>query len=241
MMARSTHVGAQWIRVGGIAGILYVLIAVVAGALTGAIPPADGRAATYQNYFVEKQDLLIVQAWLYPLAVPLLLMFSVAVRRILRRSDGHLSELFLTGQTAIAALLVVTMGMQIAVAQAAGTLDAQLVFTVGVHFGAVVIEMFGFITATAAFAYAFCVFKDEVLPRWTAYLAALASLVCVASTAAVFVRTGPFALEGGVPAFAPAVVTVLWYLGTSIAMLRTGGESATSVRRAEPERAGALP
>lgn len=230
----------RWTRIGGIAGILYVLIGVIAGALTGAIPHADGRATTYQNYFIEKQDLLVAQAWLFPLAVPPLLVFSVAVRRILRRSDSHLSELWLTGQTAIAALLVVTMGMQIAVAQAAGTLDAQVVFTLGVHFGAVVIETFGFITATVAFAYAFCVFKDEVLPRWTAYLAVLASLVCIASTATVFVRTGHFALEGGVPAFAPAVATVLWYLGTAIAMLRTGDRSPIGVRRVDLEQARTL-
>ncbi len=73
---------------GGIAGILYVLVALVAGALTGAAPTADGRAITYQNYFIAKQDLLVAQGWLFPLAVPLLLMFSVAVRRILNQADG---------------------------------------------------------------------------------------------------------------------------------------------------------
>lgn len=213
----------RWVRIGGIAGILYVLVGVIAGALTGAIPPADGRAITYQNYFIDKQHLLVVQAWMFPLVVPALLMFSVAVRRILHRSDQYLSELFLVAQTVIATLLIVTMGLQIAVAQASSNLDAEVVFTMGTHAEAIIIELFGFVTATAAFAYAVCVFKDGVLPRWTAYPAVLAVLVCIASTAAVFVRTGPFALEGGVGAFAPALATVLWYLSASIAMLRAGG------------------
>ena len=213
----------RWIRVGGIAGILYVLVGVVAGALTGAIPSADGKAITYQDYFIEKQHLLVVQAWLFPMAVPALLMFSVAVRRILHRGDQYLSELFIVAQTIIASLLLVTMGMQIAVAQAADALDAQVVFTMGTHTEAVIIELFGFVTGIAAFAYAVCVFKDDVLPRWSAYPAVLASVVCVAFTAAVFVPTGPLALEGGVSAFAPAAATVLWYLSTSIAMLNSDG------------------
>jgi hypothetical protein len=213
---------AGWIRAGAIAGILYVLIGAAAGALTGAIPAAGSSAATYQAYFVEKQQLLIVQAWLFPLAAPLLLMFSVAVRRILRRSSQYLSELFVIAQTVIAALLIVTMGLQFAVAQAAEVLDAQVVFTVGTHAEAIIIELFGFLTGTAAFAYAYCVFKDGVLPRWSAFPAILASSVCVAFTVAVFIRTGPFALEGGVSAFGPAVATVLWYLSASIALL--GGD-----------------
>ena len=212
---------SRWIKLGAVAGILYMAIAVIAGALTGVAPPADGTAATYQSYFVEKQDLLIVQAWLFPFAVPLLLMFSVAVRRILRRSDAYLSELFLTAQTIIAALVVMAMSMQISVAQAADTLDAQVLFTIGVHFPAIVIGVWGFLTAAAAFAYAFCVIKDDVLPRWTAYLAILASVVCLVSTAGVFVSTGPFSMEGNFSAFAPALATVLWYLGVSIAILRT--------------------
>jgi hypothetical protein len=211
---------SRWTRLGGIAGILYVVIALVAGALTGAAPHADGKAITYQTYFIAKQDLLVTQGWLFPLAVPLLLMFSVAVRRVLRQADGYLADLFLTAQTAIAALLIVTMGLQIAVAQAAGQLESQVVYTIGVHFPAVVITMWGFTTGVAAFSYAFCVFDAGVLPRWTAYVAVLALIVCVGSTAGVFFATGPFSLEGGFTAFAPAVTTVAWYLVVSVSLLR---------------------
>jgi hypothetical protein len=38
---------------------------------------------------------------------------------------------------------------------------------------------------------------------------------------AVFVRTGAFSMEGGFSAWAPAASTTLWYLGTSIALIRT--------------------
>jgi Domain of unknown function (DUF4386) len=208
-------------RIGAVAGISFVLIALVAGALPGAPPHADGKASTYQNYFIEHQGALVTQAWLYALAAPLMLMFAVSVRRILRQADGFLSDVFLLGTTTIVGLQVVTYAMQIAFAQTADSLPAGVVFTVGVHFQGVLIGLWGFIMATTAFGYACCVFASGVLPRWTAYLAVLAVVVSLTATAGVFFRTGPFCLEGGFSAWAPAVTTVLWYLGTSIAMLRT--------------------
>jgi hypothetical protein len=214
---------SRWIRLGGIAGIGWFLVVVIAGALPGAPLEANGEATAYRNFIIEKHDLLVAQAWMYALAAPLMLIFAVAVRRVLRKSDdgGYLSELFLVGTAAIAGLLVVAMAMQLAVAERAEGLAAEVVFTVGVHFVGVLIGLWGFIMGATAFAYAFCVFAYGVLPRWTAYLAVLASAVNVLSTAGVFFRTGPFCLEGGFSAWAPAASTVLWYLGTSIAILRT--------------------
>ena len=96
-----------------------------------------------------------------------------------------------------------------------------MLYTFGVHFPAIVITMWGSITGLAAVSYALCVWRSAVLPRWTAYLAVLCLIVCVGSTAAVFIGTGPFSLEGAFTAFAPAVSTVAWYLGAAIALIRT--------------------
>src|SRR5271168_348085 len=194
----------RWIRAGAFAGLGFVLIAIVAGALTGAPPQADGKAATYQRFFIAHHDALVVQAWMYALAAPLQLMFAVSVRRILRKSDdgGYLGDLFLVGTTANAALLVVAQAMQLAFAERADSLAAEVVFTVGVHFVGVLIGLWGFIIGTTAFAFAYCVFAHGVLPRWTGYLALLALVVNVVGTAGVFFRTGPFCLEGGFSAWA---------------------------------------
>lgn len=210
----------RWVRLGGAAGVVYALVSVVAGAITGTPPTADGRSHSYQSYFVEHHASLVIQAWLFPILVPLLLMFSVAVRRLLQPLDTYASELFMACQTAVAALLVITMGLQIVVVQAAGELDAQVVYTFGVHLGAVVIVLWGFLTATAALSYVYCVFRGSVVPRWTAYIAVLTAIVCVVCTGGVFVRTGAFSVEGGFSAFAPALSTVLWYLCAGVAMMR---------------------
>jgi hypothetical protein len=150
-----------------------------------------------------------------------MLIFAVAVRRVLRKSGdgGYLSELFLVGSAAVEGLRVVAMAMQAAVTQRAEGLAVEVVFAVGVHFVGVLLGLCGFIMAATAFAYAFCVIAYGVLPRWTAYLAVLAFAVNLIATAGVFFRTGPFCLEGGFSGWAPAASTVLWYLGTSIAML----------------------
>lgn len=108
-------------------------------------------------------------------------------------------------------------------------MDSQVVFTLGVHFPAIASTLWGFTTGAAALSFALCVFRGGVLPRWTAYFAALALLVCVGSTVGVFVATGPFSLEGAFGAFAPAVCTVAWYLAVSIALVRNQPPTASQL------------
>ncbi|QLL08590.1 hypothetical protein [Mycobacterium vicinigordonae] len=213
----------RWIRMGGVAGIGYVLIAVVAGALPGAPPEANGNPSTYQAYFIEHQQALVVQAWMYALAAPLWLIFAISVRRVLRSTadSGYLAELFFVGTGIVLGLLMVTQAMQIAVAQHAAALSADVAFLLGTHFGGVLIGLWGFLIATTAVAYAFSVFAYGGLPKWTGYLAVLTFLMDLVASTGVFFRTGPFCLEGGFSAWAPAVSLLFWYLGTSIALLRT--------------------
>ncbi|MBX9641655.1 MAG: hypothetical protein K2X97_18645, partial [Mycobacteriaceae bacterium] len=69
---------------------------------------------------------------MYALAAALMLMFATSVRRLLRRSGdgGYCSDLFLAATAAMAGLLLVGMAMQIAFAQRADALPAEVVFTV---------------------------------------------------------------------------------------------------------------
>jgi hypothetical protein len=157
---------ARWNRFGGVAGILFVLVAVAAAALTGSPPKPEVSDTVFKDFFIDKQDLLVTQGWMYALCAPLLLWFAVAVRRILHEADevGYLGDLFLAGTTAVAALLVVAMAMQIAIAKAADSLGAETVRAVGVDFGVVVVGLWGFIVAVTGFAYAACVMAYGVLP-----------------------------------------------------------------------------
>lgn len=227
----ATRAESRWIRLGGIAGILWVVLALGASALSGPGPEADGRARTYQGYFIAYHDQLVAQGWMYAIGAPLLLMFAVAVRKTMQQSGraDYLSEVFLVGTTVVAAVLLVAMAMQIAFAQSADRIDAEVVYAVGVHFGAVVIGLWGFTVGLTAFAYAYCVFARGAAPRWTGYLAVVALVVNIAGTAGVFVGRGVFSMEGGFSAWAPAASTTLWYLGMSIALVRASAPSGSGI------------
>jgi hypothetical protein len=41
-----------------------VLVVIIAGALPGAPLEANGEATTYQNFIIEKHELLVAQAWI---------------------------------------------------------------------------------------------------------------------------------------------------------------------------------
>ena len=150
---------------------------------------------------------------------------------MLRRAegdDGYLADLFLAGTTADAALLIAVMAMQIAMVNVADRLGPETVRGVGLDFGAAAVALFGFIVAVTAFAFAAVVGATNVLPRWTAWLAAIAVVLNLVGTIGVFSDTGPFSIEGGFTVFVPFVSTLVWYFGTSVALLRAPSHRSDS-------------
>lgn len=214
------------IRPAGAAGLLYVFVAAAAAALPGAPPTADGQAATYRDYFIAHHTALAVQGWLYALAAPLLLVFAAGIRHTLRAADdtGFLGDLFIAGTTVVAALLIVSMSIQVVFTQFAGRLDPDTVYAVGAHVPGMVIVLSGPALALTAAVYAYGGLRHGAMPRWTAYLAILVTVVALVATCGVFVDRGAFSVEGGFSAWGPAASMLLWYLGTSIALLRLTGE-----------------
>jgi hypothetical protein len=73
-------------------------------------------------------------------------------------------------------------------------------------------------TVVACSAYAALIFRTAALPRWTAWLAAIAAAAHVVLLASFLVSDGFFSLEGQVITVIPGTLFV-WILGTGIAML----------------------
>jgi hypothetical protein len=216
----------RWDRFGAVAGIAFVLLAVVAAILTGSPPKPADADQVFKDFFIDKHDQLVTQAWMYALSAPFLLWFATTLRRVLRRvegDEGYLADLFLVGTTANAALLAAAMAMQVAIASVAERLSPEIVRGLGIDFGAALVALFGFIVAITAFAFAAVVLATSALPRWTAWLAVVALVLNVVGTVGVFADDGAFSIEGGFTVFVPFLATMLWYLGTAIAMLRASG------------------
>ncbi|MDY6995395.1 MAG: hypothetical protein SW019_02295 [Actinomycetota bacterium] len=207
-------------RTGSIAGIVYVVAAAAAALLTGRPPgPTAGNEAV-QLFFIDHRAMVVAQGWLYALATGLVIWFALAVRRLLHlaSSGRYLGDLFFVGTVAIATLTFVSMSIRIVAARAADQLSAPAVRAVGADFSLVLLALCGFIVALAAVGYAICVITDGVLPRWTGWLAILAAVVNLLATGSVFVRGGPFSIEGGLSTLLPVGATALWYLGTAFSL-----------------------
>lgn len=211
-------------RLGAIAGVAFVATMVIASAITGSPPTSEDSDAVWQRFFVERHHQLLTQAWLVGLASPLLLWFGVTVRQVLREEvdgSGYLPDLFLIGVSVTATLLIAVMGMQVAFVRIAARLEPATLRAVGLDFGAAVVAFIGFVVAMVGLAFAGSVLSSRVLPAWTAWLAIAAVATNLVGTVGVFVQTGPFSIEGGFTVFVPPLVTMIWYLGTAAAVLRS--------------------
>ena len=230
----------RWDRFGAAAGIIFVVLAVVAIMLPGTPPKPEDADQVFKDFYLDKQDQLLAQAWLFSIAGMLFLWFAAAVRSVLRRAEGdtgHFADLFLAGAATITATLIVAMGMQTALANQLADRIAPEVLRLGVDFGLAVTVLFGFIGSLIALAYFAVVMATDVLPRWTAWLAALTIVANIVGTFMVFSDDGAFSLEGAF-GFVPFVFTVLWLLGTAVAMLQKLGPPGGERDRAEARARG---
>jgi hypothetical protein len=223
---------ARWKRLGGVAGIAYVLTTACAAALAGARPAPGASSAEIRAFFVDRPVLLVAQGWLYALGGALLLWFAIAVRRVLGSvpAGRRLGDLFFIGTAVIVGVSLVAMSIQIVVVKAAPRLSPEAVRVVGFDFVLAQFLLSGFVVATAALAYAVCVITHGVLPRWTGWLAIVAAVLNVAGTFAVFVANGAFPIEGQLAVWLPGLSTVVWYLGTAIGLLRVNRRDTAAER-----------
>jgi hypothetical protein len=77
----------------------------------------------------------------------------------------------------------------------------------------------GAVWAVAAIAFVAMVMATNALPRWTAWIGEAWAVTSIASVFMVLSKTGGFSVEGWF-GFIPLVVSMVWVLGTSVALLR---------------------
>jgi len=219
-----------WNRLGSVAGFGYIAVSIVAALVTGMRPPPESSSAAIRDFFINERTALVVQGWLYALGSVLLLWFALAVRSVLRTasSDSHLGEVFFAGTVVVAGLSLVAMAIQIVVVKAASRVSPEAVRVVGYDFVLAQFLLAGFIVATTAIAYAGCVVRSGVLPRWTAWVAVMAAVLNLAGTLAVLVPDGAFSINGSVVVWLPGVSTVVWYLSAAVSLLRLGRQPASA-------------
>jgi hypothetical protein len=223
-------------EVAGVAGLASVVLGSVAGVVDQMwrFPTTTSTAAEIAAFVDAHRTSLLAAMVLNTAAVSLMLVFGAGVWLRLRHAAGTeslLSACFAVGLVSFLALIFAGFtSFVLLVYRAPDVAGARLLYDAA--FG--LLAMSGAPTAVALGAYAALVFRAGHLPRWTAFLGALAAFAHVVLLASFVVREGFFSLEGAVIILIPATLFI-WIAGTSIAMLgvlrrhaRGGG------RRGEP-------
>lgn len=212
------------------AGLLSIVLGLVAVAVDRMWSfPATGASAQEVGSFVaDHRTALLVAMVLTAAAVVLWLVFAAGVWLRLREATGAesvLSACFLFGFAAFVTLLLAGFTpFLVLVYRAPAAPDPSLLYDVS--FG--LLAMSGAPTALALCAYAALVWRDGALPRWTAWLAALAAAAHLVLLGSLLVASGFFSLEGGVTIAIPGTLFA-WIAGTSVALLKSSAQERSGM------------
>jgi hypothetical protein len=208
-------------RLGGLAGIVFVVLGIVAVFLPGTPPKAD-EVSKITSFFTDKRGSILAASYLTCLAFAFFFMFVGGLRSqfgVADRTGIRPGSTMLAGGVAAATMVLAgTAVLNGAVFQVASAGDANLnhalydvandlFFAAGFGFGAF------FVGAAVA------VRLTGALPSAMVPAALVAALLNVVAGVGFFAKSGFFAI-GGAFGFIVPLASLLWVLAASIAMLR---------------------
>jgi hypothetical protein len=214
--------GLEPTRLAGVAGVIGVALPCAALVVMPIwrFPGTNSSAAELTAFAVRHQTSLRVMMMLDTAAVGLWMIFGAGVwlRLRLRQvsgSDSLASACFAFGLIGFVTLLLAGfVAMFVILYLAPDISDVRLLYDLA--FG--LLAMSGAPTAIALGCYAAVTFRHTAMPRFTAWLAALAAAAHVVLIFSFVVPRGFFSLEGQVITVIPGLLFA-WILATSIAML----------------------
>lgn len=220
-------------RFGGVAGILFVVTAVVSLILPGTPPKAD-EIAKIGGYFADKRSDILAGNYVAGLAFALFLLFAAALRSYLAAGDRdglRPGNSMLAGAATAAALTLAGAAvLNGAVFQVASANDANLNHALyDVANDLFVIAGFGFTVFFVGAAMA--VANSAALPSALAPAAIVIAVLSAVAPVALFAKSGFFAIGGAFGFIGPAL-SLLWVLAASVAMLRGPASAQAATARA---------
>lgn len=213
--------------VGGVAGVVFVVIALVGFLLPGA-PPKANEAAKIGSYFISKRSSILASDFLVGVAVTFFLIFVGSLRVHLgaaNRDGVRPGAAVLAGGVAAGALLLaavaVTNGLAFRTAAAGdANLNTALYDTSNALF---FMSGFGFAAFFIGAALAGSV--TGALPSALTTTAPLLALIQIVSAIGLFAKSG-FLATGGAFTYISVLLSLGWVLAASVVLLRLGTGSA---------------
>jgi hypothetical protein len=212
-------------RIAGGAGVLFVVMNVIAVLAPGKPPDYNDPIGKLVTYASEKHSQLIGASFVAAISSVFGLVFFVGLWRLLRRAEGEgfdFATVFLAG--GVAAVGVVTVGSAIMAVPAFESKRLGTVTPETVRFAAdasgLIFVLLSALLVVLLLAAALSMFRGATLPSWLAYLGLLAAAIEVASGLGIvsekLYKAGLFL------GFVPVMV---WFLATSVVLL-TGQDRA---------------
>jgi len=212
---------AKWEKVGLLAGIGFVVLAVVGGLIAGTPPkPSDGPQKI-ADYFKDNQDALKIGSYLTGLGLLLFLWFLASLFGRLRRAEGgagRMSGIALTG--GVVAVAIAAVGSGIA-AYGALHIDAS---PGAFQISTIVFGYVGFATAALAAGVAVVSMRTKLLPAWFAWASEGLALLWLVSAASVSTENDTINVIG----FITFLVWAVWIAVLAILLYRTPDAPAAS-------------
>jgi hypothetical protein len=222
-------------RWGGMAGILFVVIGMVALFLPGTPPKAD-EVSKITSYFADKRGSILAANYMAGLAFAFFLFFVGALRAHLGAADAEgvrPGSAALAGGVMATAMIIagnaVINGAVFQVAAAGDTNVNHALYDVASDL--FVSSGFGFAVFFGGAAVAIA--ATGALPSFLAPAGLVAAVLNAIAPVALFAKTGFFAI-GGAFGFVAPLASVLWVLAASIFMLR----QAPTARPGAPQSPG---
>jgi hypothetical protein len=212
-------------RLGGLAGILFAIIALVALFLPGSPPKAD-EVDKIAPFFTDKRGSILASNYLLGLAFAFFLLFLGALRAHLGAADrGGTrpgSAALAGGAVAVARVLAGSAVLNGAVFRVADAGDANLNLALyDVSNDLFFMASFGFVAFFAGAGLAIA--STGALPSALAPAALVVAVLTAVSAVGLFAKSGFFAI-GGAAGFLVPLLSLIWVVAASIAMLRAAPE-----------------
>lgn len=209
------------LRWGGIAGLAFLVLAILASILPGTPPSVADSRDTISTFVTDGRTPLLFAALLYAAAAGLVIWFSAAFAEALRereeRSDVHLT--LLAGSVLVGGAIF-SLGAATGVL-AYGAKTLPVLTTVAVFRGTMVLgTLIGFAATLPLAAAGIGVLRTHVMPNWLGYVGLVAAAISFLAGFGIFFDTGLYAPGGSVMPYVPLVAGGVFVLCASIYMVR---------------------
>jgi len=209
------------LRWGGLAGLAFVVLALLGRFLPGNPPNVDDSRSTITSWLADTRTSMLVASLCWAAAAGLVIWFASAFAEAMRerdeRSDVHLA--LLAGSVLVGGAIFVNAALTAATAFGIDGRDAALTLMM-YQVTAVMTTMIGFAATLPLAAAGLGVLRTRLMPNWLGYLALLAAVVTFIGAFGVFIDSGALVAGGFLTTGIPLLLSAVWIICASGYMVR---------------------